>query len=137
MADAFAGGHAINLAAITSTLVVAPQAHPDPGKRWTAAISAGWSYLVLALLSGALTAFVSVAPANVVGAVAGLALLGTLASSLGAALSTERGREAAAVTFVIAASGVTFLSIGAAFWALLAGLAMRALTGRQIQSSPA
>ncbi len=131
MLDSFAGGHAINLAAISSALVLAPSTHPDPSKRWTVAMSAGWSYLVLALLSGALTTFVSAAPANVVGAVAGLALLGTLASSLSNALSPESGREAAAITFVIAASGVTFLTIGAAFWALLAGLAVNVVMNRQ------
>lgn len=32
------------------------------------------------------------------------------------------GREAAAITFVVAASGLTLAGIGAAFWALIAGL---------------
>ncbi|WP_043700634.1 benzoate/H(+) symporter BenE family transporter, partial [Nocardia abscessus] len=56
--------------------------------------------------------------------VAGLALLATLAAALGAALRSEH-REAGVVTFVIAASGVGFAGIGAAFWALLAGLVVR------------
>jgi benzoate membrane transport protein len=123
---AAAGGHAINLAAISAALVAAPDAHPDPKRRWTAAATTGWAYLVLALLSGALTTFVSGAPADVVGAVAGLALLGTLASSLSAALGDPADRTAAAITFVVAASGITFLGVGAAFWALVAGLALRA-----------
>ena len=122
---AAAGGHAINLAAISAALVAAPDAHPDPERRWTAAATTGWAYLVLALLSGALTTFVSGAPSDVVGAVAGLALLGTLASSLSAALADPAERTAAAITFVVAASGVTFLGVGAAFWALVAGLALR------------
>jgi benzoate membrane transport protein len=79
---------------------------------------------VLALVSGALTTLISVAPANVVGAVAGLALLATLGSSLAAALSAERDRLAAALTFVVATSGATFLGVSSAFWALLAGLAL-------------
>jgi benzoate membrane transport protein len=127
-----AGGHAINLAAISSALVLAPSTHPDHARRWIVAESAGWSYLALALVSGALTTFVSAAPIDVVGAVAGLALLGTLASSLSNALTPERSREAAAITFVIAASGVTFLTIGAAFWALLAGLAVNLVLNRQV-----
>ena len=65
-----------------------------------------------------------------VGAVAGLALLGTLSSSLSGALSSAEGREAAAITFVVAASGLTFLGIGAAFWALAAGLLVRAVLPR-------
>ena len=121
-ASALAGGHAINLAAITAALAASPDADPDPGRRWIASWTSGWAYLVLALLSTALTTFVSAAPLDVVGAVAGLALLGTLASSLAGALSATAGREAAAITFVVAASGLTFLGIGAAFWALAAGL---------------
>jgi benzoate membrane transport protein len=126
-AGALAGGHAINLAAITASMAASPQADPDPARRWLASYTAGWCYLVLALLSTALTAFVSVAPLDVAGAVAGLALLGTLSSSLAGALSATEGREAAAITFVVAASGLTFAGISAAFWALAAGLGVRAL----------
>ena len=127
---ALAGGHAINLAAITASMAASPDADPDPGRRWLASWTAGWAYLVLALLSTALTTFVSVAPLDVVGAVAGLALLGTLSSSLANALAAAEGREAAAITFVVAASGLTFLGIGTAFWALAAGLLVHAVLPR-------
>jgi len=126
-AGALAGGHAINLAAITAAMAASPDADPDPGRRWIASWTAGWCYLVLALLSAALTTFVNAAPADVTGAVAGLALLGTLSASLSGALSQPEGREAPAITFVVAASGLTFLGIGAAFWALAAGLLIRAV----------
>ncbi|MGH3251583.1 MAG: benzoate/H(+) symporter BenE family transporter [Trebonia sp.] len=126
-AGALAGGHAINLAAITASLAASPDAHPDPSRRWVASWTSGWAYLALALLSTALTTFVSAAPLDVVGAVAGLALLGTLSSSLASALSATEGREAAAVTFVVAASGIAVLGIGAAFWALAAGLLVHAV----------
>ncbi|MBY6413969.1 benzoate/H(+) symporter BenE family transporter [Rhodococcus sp. BP-252] len=119
------GGHAINLAAISAALAAAPQADPDPKRRWIAASSAGWFYLLLALCSAALATLVSVAPAGVVETVAGLALLGTLGASLAGALKNEAGREAAILTFLIAASGVTVLGIGSAFWALVAGLVVR------------
>ena len=128
--SALAGGHAINLAAITASLAASPDAHPDPRRRWVASFTSGLAYLVLAMLSTALTVFVSVAPLAVVGAVAGLALLGTLASALASALSAAEGREAAAITFVVAASGLTFLGIGAAFWALAAGLLVHAVLRR-------
>jgi len=119
---AAAGGHAINLAAITAALSASPEAHPDPRRRWVAAHTAGWAYLALAAASAALTTFVAAAPAGVAEAVAGLGLLATLGSSLAGALSATTGREAAIVTFLVAASGVTLHGIGAAFWALLAGL---------------
>lgn len=127
---ACAGGHAINLAAISAALVTAPDADPDPETRWTAAVSAGWTFLVFALLSGALATLMAVTSPDVFGSVAGLALLGTLASSLAGALAGQRDREAAAITFVVAASGATFLGVGSAFWALFAGLAVRAVTHR-------
>jgi benzoate membrane transport protein len=129
-AGAMAGGHAINLAAITASMAASPDADPDPARRWVASWTAGWSYLVLALFSTALVAFISVAPPSVAGTVAGLALLGTLSASLAASLSAAEGREAAAITFVVAASGLTFFGIGAAFWALAAGLLIRAVLPR-------
>ncbi len=136
LVSALAGGHAINLAAITASLAASPDAHPDPRRRWLASWTAGWAYLVLALLSTALTTFVSVAPLDVVGAIAGLALLGTLASALAGALAAAEGREAAAVTFVVAASGLTFLGLSAAFWALAAGLLVHALLTRSAGRRP-
>ena len=52
-------------------------------------------------------------------------LIGTLGSALGGALADEDGREATVVTFLVAASGITVLGIGGAFWALVTGLALR------------
>ncbi|MFI9406728.1 benzoate/H(+) symporter BenE family transporter [Nocardia sp. NPDC052316] len=120
-----AGGHAINLAAISAALSAAPSAHPDPKKRWIAAFTAGALYMVLALGSAALVTFIATAPKGVLETVAGLALLATLAAALTGALAAEKHREAGIVTFLIAASGVGFLGVGAAFWALVAGLLVR------------
>ncbi|WP_072751909.1 benzoate/H(+) symporter BenE family transporter [Rhodococcus maanshanensis] len=130
-----AGGHAINLAAISAALAAAPSAHPDPKRRWVAAFTAGCSYLVLALCSAALAALVVAAPQGVVEAVAGLALLATLGGSLAAAVADEADREAAVLTFLIAASGVAILGIGSAFWALVAGLLFR-LVVRGVRPRP-
>ena len=130
------GGHAINLAAITASMTANPDVHPDPARRWVAAHAAGWTYLVLGLVSAPLTAYVSLAPPEVIGTVAGLALLGTLASALHGALSGVEGREAVTITFVVAASGTVIGGIGAAFWALLAGLMVRALLRRGTGSEP-
>ncbi|MDQ1200664.1 benzoate/H(+) symporter BenE family transporter [Rhodococcus sp. SORGH_AS_0303] len=120
-----AGVHAVNLAAISAALAAAPDAHPDRDRRWIAAVAAGASYLALALASAALASLVALAPAGIVETVAGLALLATLAASLAAALSTEADRVPAAITFVVAASGVAIAGIGSAFWALVLGLVVR------------
>ena len=135
------GGHAINLAAITAAMTAGPMAGPDRNRRWTAVVAAAATYLVLALACGALTALVAAAPGDVMQAAAGLALLGTLAASLAGALADEDGREAAVVCFVVAASGVSILGVGAAFWALLAGLVLRPLlrpasAGRDAEGQP-
>lgn len=133
---AFAGGHTINLAAISAALAADPSAHPNPTRRWIAAFSAGSSYLVLAALSAALVTSVVAAPAGVVETVAGLALLGTLAASLHGALEHAADREATVLTFLVAASGLTFGGIGSAFWALAVGLAVRIFLRRPSPTDP-
>ncbi|HWI42992.1 MAG TPA: benzoate/H(+) symporter BenE family transporter [Nocardioides sp.] len=130
------GGHAINLAAISAALAAGPDAGPDRDRRWLASATAAVTYLVLAVTASALTAMVVAAPDGVMQAAAGLALLGTLASALADALADPEEREAAAATLVVAASGVTILSVGAAFWALVVGLVLRALLARRPPAVP-
>ncbi|MGW4634955.1 benzoate/H(+) symporter BenE family transporter [Nocardia sp. NPDC004415] len=125
LAGAAAGGHAINLAAISAALSAAPSASPDPKRRWIAAATAGATYLVLGLASAALVTLIAAAPAGTLETVAGLALLATLAAALSSALTDPADRLPALVTFLVAASGTTLFGIGGAFWALLAGLALR------------
>jgi len=121
------GGHTINLAAITAALCAGPEAGPDPARRWIASVASGLSYIALGLLSGFAAAFVAASPPLLIESVAGLALLGSLASSLAAALSSDDERLPAVATFVVAASGVTIAGIGAAFWGLVAGGVLRLL----------
>jgi benzoate membrane transport protein len=59
--------------------------------------------------------------AVLVAALAGLALLSTIANSLYTAVSDDASREAAVITFVVTASGVSPFGFGAAFWGLVAG----------------
>jgi benzoate membrane transport protein len=124
---AFLGGHSLNLAAITAALCAGPEAHPDRGRRWIASVVCGASYVLLALGATAATAFIERSPPLLIEAVAGLALLGSLAASLAAALHREDARLPAIVTFVTTASGVSFYGIGAAFWGLAAGGLLLAL----------
>jgi benzoate membrane transport protein len=114
----------INLAAITAALAAGPDAHPDRDRRYIAAVFSGVGYIVLALLAGVAASIVTRSPPLLIEAVAGLALLGALGSSLLGAVSEERTRVAALVTFCMAASGISFLGIGAAFWGLVLGVAL-------------
>jgi len=121
------GGHAINLAAITAALCAGPDAHPDPAKRYWAAVTAGATYIAFGLLAGAATSLIAVSPPILIEAIAGLALLGALGGALMGAVADADGREAALITFLVTASGLSFFGISGAFWGLLAGGAMRAL----------
>lgn len=121
------GSHAVNLAAITAALCANEDAHPDPAKRWQAAVVAGSVYVLFGLGAGAATAFISASPPILIEAVAGLALLGALGASLMGAVSDSTHREAALITFLTTASGVAFFGVSGAFWGLLAGGAMMAL----------
>jgi benzoate membrane transport protein len=125
------GGHAVNLAAISAALAAGPDAHPDPRRRWLAAVTAGVGLAVLGLGAGLATALLVLSPPVLIEAVAGLALLGALAAALSSAVSDPGGREAAAITFVVTAAGVGFLGIGAAFWGLLAGVGVGLLHRRR------
>jgi benzoate membrane transport protein len=122
LAGATAGGHSVNLAAISAAIGAGPSAGPDRGRRWIAAQSSAATYVLLAVASAALAALVAVAPAGVIASVAGFALVGTLADALERAVSSRTGREAPVITFLVAASGIAPLGISSAFWALLAGL---------------
>lgn len=115
------GGHTVNLSAIVAALCAGPDADPDPAKRWWAAISMGGFSVVLGLMASLVVAVVQAAPPLLIETVAGLALLGPLALALKAALEGDDLREAAVVTFVVAASGLSIAGIGAAFWGLIAG----------------
>lgn len=115
------GGYALCLAAITAAICMGPQAHEDPARRYTAAVVCGVIYLVVGLFGGTVAGALSAFPRELVSAIAGLALLGTIGSGLSAALSGESQREAALLTFLVTVSDVVIAGIGSAFWGLAAG----------------
>ena len=115
------GGYALNLAAITAAICMGPEAHEDPARRWLASAMAGVFYVVLGLLGGAVVGLIAAFPKALVLAVAGFALLGTIGAALAAAMRDEPSREAALITFLVTASGLTLWGVGAAFWGVVAG----------------
>jgi benzoate membrane transport protein len=129
------GCYALNLAAITATLCMSENVDRDPARRYTAAVCAGVFYLVMGAFAATIVAVFAALPRELVMAIAGLALLGTIGGSLSAAVLDEKQREPAVVTFLIAASGVSLWGIGAPFWALVGGLVvLSALQWRAIGS---
>ena len=116
------GGYALNLAAITAAICMGREAHEDPARRWWASVMAGVFYVAVGLAGGAVVGLIAAFPKALVLAVAGLALLGTIGSALASAMKDERDREAALITFLVTASGLTLWSVGAAFWGVVAGV---------------
>lgn len=115
------GGYAFNLAAITAAICMGREAHEDPAKRYTAAVMAGVFYIAVGLAGGAVVGLLAAFPRELVAAVAGLALLGTIAGGLSTALKDEQHRDAAILTFLVTLSGLNLLGIGSAFWGVVAG----------------
>lgn len=115
------GGYAFNLAAITAAICMGREAHEDPARRYWAAAAAGIFYILLGLAGGAVVGLLAAFPKELVAAVAGLALLGTIAGGLAQALKEEQHRDAAILTFLVTLSGVSMLGIGSAFWGVVAG----------------
>jgi len=115
------GGYAFNLAAITAAICMGREAHEDPARRYTASVAAGLFYVLIGLAGGAVAILLTAFPRELVAAIAGLALLGTIAGALATALKDEGHRDAAILTFLVCLSGISLLGIGAAFWGVVAG----------------
>jgi benzoate membrane transport protein len=126
------GGITVNFAALTQALTAGPEASPHSARRWIAPVSAGTTYIVLGLLAGVATAFVSASPPLLIEAVAGLALLSALVGAVVAAVEDVAHRLPAILTFLVTASGIVVVGVGSAFWGLLVGaLAMLWLGARR------
>jgi benzoate membrane transport protein len=115
------GGYAFNLAAITAAICMGREAHADPARRWVATVAAGLFYIVLGLLGGAVVGLIAAFPPQLVLALAGFALLGTIGGGLAVAMKDEHSREPALITFLVTASGLTLAGVGSAFWGVVAG----------------
>lgn len=123
------GCHGLNLAAITAAICTGRESHEDPSKRYVAGVSGGVFYLVLGIFGATLVSIFSAFPAALIAALAGLALLAAIGGALNAAMAVPADREAALITFLVTASGMSFLGLSAAFWGLIFGIAAHLLLG--------
>lgn len=115
------GGYAINLAAITAAFCLGPEAHPDREKRYPSAMAAGLFYGLLGIFGATIAGLFAAFPRELILAIAGFGLLGTIGNGLTVALKEEGYKEASIVTFFVTLSGVSFGGIGSAFWGMIAG----------------
>ncbi|MBB5943598.1 benzoate/H(+) symporter BenE family transporter [Xanthomonas sp. 3307] len=124
------GAYGLNLAAITAAICMGREAQEDPQRRYMAAVFAGVFYLLIGVFGATVAALFAAFPKELVMAIAGIALFGTIGNSLASALREEHEREPALIAFLVTASGLSLFGIGAALWGLLAGAATLALWRR-------
>ena len=115
------GAFALNFSAITAAICMGPEAHEDKVRRYTAAVVCGGIYVLIGLFGAVVTGLLTAFPKELVVAIAGLALLGSIGGGLHTALADERHREAALITFLVTLSGVVIGGVGSAFWGVVAG----------------
>ena len=125
------GCHNVNPSSMIAAIVAGPEAHPNPNRRYIAAVSAGVIYLIFGTFATTFVGLFGSLPTQAIAALAGLALLTAIAGSFGSAFSADSVSLAPLVTFVVAASGTSLFGIGAAFWAIVAGLTLHHLIERR------
>lgn len=130
------GAFALNLSAITAAICMGPEAHAQPARRYTAAVSCGAMYVVIGVFGAAIAGVLTAFPKELVAAIAGLALLGTIGGALSAALQQDDHREAALITFLVTLSGVVVGGVGSAFLGVVAGAVALAVQHYGKPSSP-
>ncbi len=115
------GAIPVNMSAVTAAMMAGQDAGHDPAGRYWAAMIAGMAYTVLAFAAAIVTSLASLAPTALITSVAGLALIPALVGSISAAFSEPAQQEGPALTFLIAASGMTLFGVSGAFWGIVAG----------------
>ncbi|WP_141430848.1 benzoate/H(+) symporter BenE family transporter [Bacillus sp. 03113] len=115
------GSHGINLAAITAAICTGKEAHANPDKRYIAGISCGIFYLIFGIFGATIVSLFAAFALELIAGIAGIALFGSLSSSLSVSMQGDK-KESALITFLVTASGVSIFGIGSAFWGLIAGL---------------
>ncbi len=116
------GGNGINLSAITAAICTNPESHPDKTKRYSAGVAYGLWYVLFGMFGATAVALFSSVPKAFVAAITGLALLGAIASALTTAMSEPKERDGALMAFMLTASGIELLGVGAPFWGLVLGV---------------
>ncbi len=110
------GSHGIHLAAITMAICAGGESHPDPARRYTAAVWCGIFYGIAGLFGATLAALFAAFPSALVLSIAALALLGSIGAGLTQAMQQPSEREAALITFMVTASGLSLWNVGSALW---------------------
>jgi benzoate membrane transport protein len=115
------GNSGINPAAIVGAMCASPECHENPARRYISGVVCGIGYLCIGVFGASVVALFARLPNGLTATLAGLALLGTLVSSLASSLANPIHRESSVITFVVTLSGMSFLGLGSALWGVVAG----------------
>jgi benzoate membrane transport protein len=115
------GGITIVVAAITAALCTGENAHHDPAKRYVAGIASGIFYLLGATFAGSIVLLFTALPGAFISVLAGLALITAIGTNIAGVAAHPAEREAAVITFLATASGMSYLGLGSAFWGVVLG----------------
>ncbi|MCE8038837.1 benzoate/H(+) symporter BenE family transporter [Halomonas sp. MCCC 1A11062] len=121
MISSFFNLHSTCIAAPMTGICSSPEAG-ERDKRWVAAVITGAIFVVCAPFYGYVVSLIEATPGYFIAIIAGLALVRVLTSSLAIAFSGKKHEMGALFAFLIAASGIQILGIGASFWALVLGV---------------
>jgi benzoate membrane transport protein len=129
------GGHNANIAGPSTAICASEQAGGDPATRYGAAVVFGVLFGGFGLLAGVAVPIVMALPRELIGVVAGLAMISVLVAALQQGFSKQLGSQIGAfVALVVAMSNFSMFSISSPFWALVFGVITSLLLKEQQQS---
>ena len=115
------GCYAINLAAITAAICMTDDISEEPQQRYWATVAAGGAYILMAISAGYLMNVFAALPDVLIYSLAGIALFGTISSSLQQAVIESKVSEASVITFLVTASDIMLWGMSSILWGLIAG----------------
>lgn len=125
MITSFMGGHNANIAGPMTAITASEDAGNPREGRYVGSLIDGLLFTGFGLIAASATELVNAVPGGLVTLLAGIAMIGVLVSSMEAAFPGSGDfRHGAFFAIVIGISGVSFLDIGAPFWALVGGVAI-------------
>lgn len=125
------GGHNANIAGPMTAICSSEQAGDDKSKRYGATVINGILFGAFGVFAGIAVPLIMSLPGPLIGAVAGLAMIGVLLSAFQSAFDKRAGYQIGAfVALIVAMSNISLFSISAPFWALIAGTVVSLLLER-------
>jgi benzoate membrane transport protein len=117
------GGHNANIAGPSTAICSSEQAGDDPATRYGAAVVFGLLFGSFGLVAGVAVPVVTALPRELIGVVAGLAMISVLVGAFQQGFSRQLDHQIGAfVALVVAMSSFSLFSISSPFWALVFGV---------------